>query len=79
MSVDPEAAGGPVIRYRPGVPKPERRKPVPRHSSGPRKDDRRIIVDMPGHPPVTSAEIAVIETFLGDRIDALLARCASKA
>ena len=77
MSFDPQFTGRPVIRYRPGVPKPERRRPMSLRPSRPHEDDVGIVIDLPDHPPVGSAEIAVIETFLGEEINALLARCSS--
>jgi len=75
MSFDPRSAGRPVIRYRPCVPKPERKRPVSSRPSRPYEDDLRIVIDLPERPPVASVEIAVIETFLGEEIDALLALC----
>ena len=75
MSFDPPSTGRPLIRYRPGVPKPERERSVSPRPSRPHEDELHIVIDLSDHPPVASAEIAVIETFLGEEINALLARC----
>lgn len=75
MCSDLQTASRPAIHYRPGVPKPARGRRVSRRPSRLREDDLQIILDLPVHPPVTSAEVKVIETWLADRIDALLARC----
>lgn len=75
MCSDPQIASRPAIHYRPGVPKPARRRSMSRRPPRFREDDLQIILDLPVHPPVTPEEVKVIETWLADRIDALLVRC----
>lgn len=72
MASDPVSLPRPEIRYRPGVPRPEPRRRTAR--SGGRQAARLpdLHLDLPDPFPVSAHEVAVIETFLGERIDALL-------
>lgn len=74
MNSDLPASPRPDIRYRPGVPKPVRSRTTRGH-----RDDKplEVFADWPEHMPVTAGEVWVIETYLSDRLDGLLARCTS--
>ena len=77
MNSDRATADRPTIRYRPGVAKPERARKPSRRVPEARDGDLRVVLDMPAVLPVSPTEIAIIENYLADRIDLLLARCAS--
>ncbi|MEP9374459.1 hypothetical protein [Mesorhizobium sp. KR1-2] len=75
MHSDPATTTRPTIRYRPGVPRPARRKVTRSNET----DKARFTVtsDWPDPMPATGGEAGVIETFLSHLLDDLLARCAS--
>lgn len=78
MRSDAVSQDRPVLRYRPGVPVPERRKTArPRRNHAAERAAPDLVLDMPERPRVSSDEVAVIETFLAEQISELLARCSS--
>lgn len=72
MASDPASLPRPEIRYRPGVPRPEPRRRNARRVSRATASLPDHHFDLPDPFPVSAHEVAVIETFLGERIDALL-------
>lgn len=72
MASDPASLPRPEIRYRPGVPRPEPRRRNVRRGSRATASLPTLYFDLPDPVPVSAHEVAVIEAFLGDRIDALL-------
>lgn len=80
MRSDAVSQDRPVLRYRPGIPVPERRrKPRPRRNLGPEWAAPELILDMSERQRVSADEVAVIETFLADQISELLTRCSSSS
>lgn len=78
MRSDAVSPDRPVLRYRPGVPAPERRRrPRPRRNHAAKRAAPDLILDMSERPRVSADEVAVIETFLADQISELLARCST--
>lgn len=72
MASDPVSLPRPEMRYRPGVPRPEPRRRNVRRSSRTTASLPDLYFDLLDPFPVSAHEVAVIETFLGERIDALL-------
>ncbi|MFC6446267.1 hypothetical protein [Shinella zoogloeoides] len=72
MRSDAVSSIRPTVRYRPGVPRPEPRRRNVRRSSRATASLLDLQLDLPDPFPVSAHEVAAIETFLGERIDALL-------
>lgn len=72
MTSDRAPLPRPEIRYRPGVPRPEPRRRNVRRGSRTTASLPDLQFDLPDTFPVSAHEVAAIETFLGERIDALL-------
>lgn len=75
MHSDPAGTTRPTIRYRPGVPRPSRRKAKCGNETD--KSLFTVTSDWPDPVPATGGEAAVVETFLSHLLDDLLARCPS--
>lgn len=71
----------PVVRYRPGVPKPVRPETSRRRRPHRQRDAAirfAVLDDWPDQLPITAGEVAVIETYLGEMLDELLSQCTAK-
>lgn len=80
MRSDAVSQDRPVLRYRTGIPVPERRrKPRPRRNHAAERAGPDLILDMSERPRVSADEVAVIETFLADQISELLTRCSNSS
>ncbi|MDF1608270.1 hypothetical protein PZ897_08795 [Hoeflea sp. YIM 152468] len=80
MRSDAVSQDRPVLRYRPGIPVPERRRKArSRRKNGSERTVPDLVLDMPERPRVSTDELAVIETYLADQISELLTRCSSRS